>query len=336
MTNSRRANVEINYQGIDISQDLAPFLNSFTYSDNEGCADDIQITLQDRDKKWQGPWLPGKGDIITAQIVTQHWRNENKIEKLNCGKFYVDDVDFKGPPDVITIKAMSIPFKNGGKGAKHTRSWENVGLATIASDIATSAGLELLYDAPNFIYDRVDQVKQTDLAFIKERAKKEGISTKVSNEKLVLYLESKYENQNTIITLKRGTSDVLSYSFKDTAAEEQYREVELTYFDDSKKKTLKYVYTVPGIDEGPTLKINKRAKNLDEAMRWAKAEARQKNKGAKTGKLTIKGAINCVQGVTVNILNFGRFDGKYFIESSSHKIGSGYTTDISIREVLGY
>lgn len=71
-------------------------------------------------------------------------------------------------------------------------------------------------------------------------------------------------------------------------------------------------------------------------MRWAKAEARNKNKHVKTGNLSLLGDENLLQGVTVDIENFGAFDGKYFIESSTHKVTGGYTVDIKIREGLNY
>ncbi len=45
---------------------------------------------------------------------------------------------------------------------------------------------------------------------------------------------------------------------------------------------------------------------------------------------------NLIQGVTINAINFGDFDSKYYIESSSHKVTGGYTTDITIREVSKY
>ena len=159
---------------------------------------------------------------------------------------------------------------------------------------------------------------------------------KVTKEQLVVYDEKSYESKQAVRTIRKGEADIKSYSFNDTAAEEQYQKVEVSYFDDVKKKVLKYVYIVPGVEKGPTLKVNKRAKSLDEAMRWAKAEARNKNKGARKGKITLLGDERLIQGITVNVEGFKAFDGKYFIETSSHKVTGGYTTDISLREVLPY
>lgn len=336
MTNTRRAIADITYMGVNITTDIAPYLKSFTYNDNEGKSDEIQIELVDREKKWQGPWMPQKGDTIDASIRLENWRKEGEVSQLNCGIFYVDDVGLKGPPDTINIKALSVPFKSGGKDTKHTRSWNNANLKTIMGDLASSAGLSLLYDAPNFTYDRVEQNKKTDLAMAKYLAKKEGFSVKVTQGQLVIYDELTYESKGPVRNLTRGDADIENYDFKETAAEEQYKKVELTYWDDKNKKLIKYVYDVPGVKDGPTLKVNKRAKSLDEAKRWAQKEARNKNKSSKSGSMTLMGDESMVQGVTVEVANFGAFDTKYFVESASHNVTGGYTVGIKLREVLSY
>lgn len=333
---ARRTRVKIVYQGIDITTSLEPYLTEFTYTDNEGRADDIQITLQDRDKKWQGPWLPGKGDTIKATIETYNKKREGDFNALNCGTFYVDEVDFSGPPDTIKIKALSIPLAAGGKNAKRSRVWQAVTFSSIASDIAEGSGLKLLFDAPNPYFDRVDQIQKTDLSFFSSLAKKEGISVKVNDEQLIVYDEQSYETKSSVRDIIRNTSDVISFSFKIATADNEYKDAEISYFDASKKKVLKYIYTVPGVEKGPRLKINERVKSLNEAIRRAKKAVRNKNKYNQTGRITVAGDTGLVQGLTIDAKNFGRYDAKYFVESSVHKVTGGYTTDITIRKVLGY
>lgn len=333
---ARRAKVEVVYKGKDITESLEPYLVLFTYTDNEGAGDDVQLTLQDREGKWHGAWFPEKGDAITATIVILNWKKEGHTAKLYCGKFFVDTVDFKGAPDTLTIKALSIPIKESGKNAKNTRSWEKASLSTVAGDIARSAGLSLIYDAPDYIYDRVDQKRQTDLAFIRDRAKREGIAVKVTDGKLVLYDEQQLEAKKTARDIARGESDVLSYTFSLSTADKEYKKVEISYFDSSKKKNVKYTYEVPGVEQGPTLKLNQRAKSLAEAKRIAQKAAREKNKRTRAGKIRMVGDPELIQGLTVDVKNFLKFDGKYFIESATHSVGGGYTADVNIREVLNY
>lgn len=258
------------------------------------------------------------------------------MSQLKCGTFYVDDVAFKGPPDTITIKAISVPFKEGGKDTRHTRSWDKVGLKKIMGVLAASAGLSLFYDAPDFFYDRVEQDKKTNLVFAKELAQKEGLSIKVASGKLVVYDQLDYESKGIVKTIQRGNADVISYDLKESAAEEQYKKVEVSYWNGKQKKLIKYVYTVPGVKDGPTLKVSKRVSSLTEAKRFAQKEARNKNKSSKGGSITLMGDERLLQGVTVELKGFGAFDGKYFVESASHQITGGYTVKVNLREVLGY
>ncbi len=334
--NTRRAKVKITYAGVNITTSLEPYLVDFTYSDNQGKADEIQITLQDREGKWHGPWLPGKGDSIEASIEVENWKKEGHAESLNCGLFYVDEVDYSGPPDTIKIKALSIPLASGGKNEKRSRVWESVTLSAIASDIASGSGLSLLFDAHNPFYDRVDQIKKTDLSFAKELSKKEGITVKISNGQLILYDEQSYENKSSVRDIVKTESDIKGYSFKIATADSEYKECEVSYFDAATKKTLKYVYTVPGVEKGPRLKVNERVKSLDEAKRKAKKAVREKNKYEKTGKITLVGDVRLVQGLTVDVKGFKKYDDKYFIESTVHKVGGGYTVDLNIRKALSY
>lgn len=333
---ARRVKVVAIYKGKDITTSLSEYLTGFSFEDEEGTADTIQIDLQDRHGKWHGPWLPEKHDEIRASIEILNDTHDGSKEVLDCGVFYVDDTSYSGPPDKVSIKAIAIPLPAGGKDEKNSRVWENVMMSQMAGDIAASAGLKLIYDAPDYMYDRAVQDQETDLSYIKKRALKEGIAIKITSEYLVLYEQKKYENKKALLSLKRGVDDIKDYSFKEDSNAKGYKKIEITYFDNQKKKNTKYVYEVPGVSDGPTFKSNERAKNLAEAKRFANNIAREKNKKVKTGSITLKGNPKLLTGYTVQIIGFAKFDGKYFIEKTSHDVTGGYDTKISFREVLSY
>jgi len=47
--------------------------------------------------------------------------------------------------------------------------------------------------------------------------------------------------------------------------------------------------------------------------------------------------VGLVAGVTVMLKGWGGWDGKYIVTKAVHTVGgSGYTTQISLRKVLGY
>lgn len=271
LTNTRRAIIEITYLGVKITKDIAPYLVGFTYNDNEGRLDEIQIELEDRDRKWQKPWLPKKDDEIQATIKLINWKKEGVVTQLNCGTFYIDDVSFKGPPDRVSIKALSLPLKAGGKNTKNSRTWENTTLRKVLEDLAASSGLTLLYDASEYVYDRVEQIRKTDLSFAKELAKREGLATKITDKQLVVYDESFYEKKKTLRRVKRGEHDVKNYDFKESLVDKQYKKIQIMYKDGTKKQSKKYVYDVPGVTEGPTLKLKKNSKLFSRSYEMGKS-----------------------------------------------------------------
>jgi hypothetical protein len=75
----------------------------------------------------------------------------------------------------------------------------------------------------------------------------------------------------------------------------------------------------------------------ENALRKAKAHARENNKKEWTGSLTVVGNPKIIGGVCVNITGFGVYDGKYMVDESSHKVSDGYTTTMKLHRVLeGY
>jgi hypothetical protein len=43
-----------------------------------------------------------------------------------------------------------------------------------------------------------------------------------------------------------------------------------------------------------------------------------------------------VGGVTINMTGWGKYSGKYMVNSASHKIGENYLTTVNAHRVLGY
>jgi len=78
---ARRASVSLIYAGVDISKDIAPDFEGFSYKEvAEGSADSLQLTLQNRDLKWMGSWLPVPGDKISASITQYDWSTPGEVK----------------------------------------------------------------------------------------------------------------------------------------------------------------------------------------------------------------------------------------------------------------
>ncbi|MNW32447.1 phage late control protein GPD [compost metagenome] len=374
--NARRAQVVVNYNGKDITKELSGYLLDFTYTDAEpGTLDDLQINLEDKDRKWSGPWSPSAGDRITAYIKTIGWDKPGEIKRLNCGSFEVDSIDFAGPPDTVSIKAVSLPVSTNVRQEKKTKAWESVTLKSIAAEIAKRAGFSLMYEAHgNPKYDRQDQTDVSDLSFLNDLCKQEGIALKVTGKKLVLFDEYVYEQKPPALTIERGVSDIISYGFSFSTQDVAYAGCEVSYQPSAKKKSpkkkddkdktkaaattdgstskdskkkkekseqpkpIKVIYRPPGAPkDGPILKVSQSVGSQAEAINAARKSLREKNKEAGKATLSLMGNVGLAAGMTITIKGFGRFDGKYIIVSATHAVGgSGYTTNLEIRKALGW
>lgn len=374
----RRVKLHVNYNGKNISESLMNFVTDFSYTDAaSGELDDLTIVVSDRDRKWQKTWMPAEGDKIAAAIEVFDWEKEGQIEKYPCGTFHVDSLSFSGAPDELRIQAASFPISSGVRQEKRTKVWEKVNFSVIAADVAKRAGLKLVREVKTDpTYDRIEQQEKTDFGFLLDLAKQGGIACKVTDGKLVLFDESKFEKGKSVAVFERDKDRIISYSFEWSADNCAYRACELTYEESEKitvidppkedpkgdpkgdpkdtpkrrkkrkkkgrkktiKKTKKVTYVPPGAPKmGPILRVKESAKSQADALRIAKNRLREKNKQANRASMSVMGDIRIAAGVVITIKGFGKFDGKYIVDRVVHQVGgSGYVTNMELRKVLGW
>ena len=331
--NARWAEVVIIYEGVNISRDIAPYLLNFTYTDNASDkADDISFSLEDRERLWVNDWFPTKGDKVKVSIVVHDWNSANRTESLPCGTFEVDQIDCSGPPNQVTIKAISTLVSKPMRQEKHTKAWENVKLSTIAGDMASKNGLALFWDSnEDPFFERRDQVETSDLEFFSTLARDYGIAVKVTDTQLVCYLEEDYEEHAPVGELLFGDKKLINWSFS-TKAAGTYKAAKLQYHDPVKNET--HIVTESSEDgtegTGRTLEINQKADTESDAKKIAKEKLRKANKREITGNITLMGDLRFVGGSNVTISGFGAFDGKYVIEKATHSISGSYTTKLDL------
>ncbi len=343
---SRRTEIQLTFEGTDISEDINKYFQSISYTDNEEDeADDFQIVLDDREDVWIGEWLAssqgaGKGAEISAVIVQKNFFSDGGDKVLDCGIFAVDTVSFSGPPTKVTIKATSIPADSTIKTQKKTKAWEKFKLSAIASEIAGSNGLVSMFESrKDPFYSRVEQISQSDIRFLQRLCKKAGISLKVTAKIIVLFLASEYEGKNPVTTLEKGDANVTKYSFSTTFLDTAYGSCHVQYTDPLSSETYDATYVCPsGEHTDQILEINEEAESNGEALELAEMRLREKNKNEYSASFTIIGNTDLVAGLTVDVVGYGTFDGKYIIETATHSVsGSGYTTALKLRQVLeGY
>lgn len=347
---AKRLTATVRYNQKDISVDLAAHLKGLSYTDNmSGEADTLDLTLEDKAGAWQGSWFPDKGATLEATLNTLNWESLSAGNaSLRLGLFELDEIASNGYPSEVQIRAVSIPSNNKLRGIERTRSWEKAELKIIANDIASGAGMELVYDTEeNPTLERTEQTEQSDLSFLLALTKDHGLALKVTENKVVIFDEAKYETEEPKITIvKPGTfftqgkgiyvTDVLRYSLTNRSRD-IFKACHVRYQHGKKKKIVEATFTDPDKKEGKTLEIREQVETIAEAERLAKKKLREKNCQEWTGSITVPGNLNLVAAVTVALYGFGKFDGSYIITRASHTVGSGYQTSIDFRRCLnGY
>lgn len=280
---------------------------------------------------------PGaKGATISATIVQKNWNSDGKDKTLDCGTFEVDNVSGSGPPTKLSIKATSVFHTSTIRRQKKTKAWENIYLKSIADEIARKNGMKCMFESSyNPHYSRREQVEESDIVFLQELCKKAGISLKVTDKVIVLFEAAMYEKKAAVATLRKGSSNIIRYGFSTSLNDTSYGSCKVSYTDPKTKKTIEYTHKVSTNPQ--VLEINEKVTSAAEAKRLAMTQLREKNKGEFKMNFTLAGNLDLVAGVTVNVKGYGMFDGKYIIESATHKLTGGYTVDIAVRKVLeGY
>lgn len=316
-----------------ISQDGARVYGWVNASDVEGETVTTTKTTKATEKR------AFKGTEIHAMVIQKNPYTDGKDKVLDCGVFEIDSVNYTGPPQKLSIKATSIPYKAKLRQTQHNKTWENTTLKNIGSKIAKDSGMKFMYlSDSNPTYKRREQVNMTDIAFLKKMCKKAGISLKVTSNTIVLFDAADYEKKAEVKKIKAGKGNIFSYSFSTKTADTAYSSCHVIYTDPDTKETIEATYTPENANaDGQTLEVKQKVSSVAEAKELARKSLRAKNKGETTAEFTLVGDVDYVAGITVRVYGYGEFNGKYIVEQATHSITGGYKVQIKLRSCLeGY
>ena len=321
---ARKATVALKYNGVD-----APAPNSFSYTDvASGTSDSISVGMNDRERKWIGPWFPEKGDTLQPTIRADNWDQDGQTSGFSCGTFHVDDFSFAGgPPRRVSIEALAVPTDSSFKTTERTITYEDATLQEIGQEVADRAGVALFYEGPTITLARVEQSNQTDCDFYNGLVKLYGLALKIFNDKLVVFSEATYEGKAAKAKLTEADFEP-SWTWN-TKMVGTYTGVKYQYTNSDQNKT----FTVEAGGGDRILTCNVAADNLTEATAIALAALNEANKGTTTMSVTLKAALGLIATDCVEIVGLGKLSGKYYIEQIVHSLGSGYTMSLSLRKV---
>lgn len=304
------------------------------------CADYIQPSGGGTNADTQ-PSLSVSSLKIRAGILRENWNGDGSDKVLDCGQFELDSIDASGPPATVTIKATALPFSSQIRQTKRSQAWESYTLSGIAREMAARNGMAFLYESADDPYfDRVEQVRESDISFLSALCHNAGVSLKATSNILVLFDQAAYEAKAPVKTIRRRDGSYTKYKLAVGKADTQYASCRVSYSGSGKCiEAIAYVEDYKAdSDKNQQLEITARVGTIAEAKALAEKQLRLHNKYARTATFTMTGAPDLLAGITVQLTDWGSWDGKYIVKQANHTVGSsGYTTTVTLRRVLeGY
>lgn len=317
----------LEYDGKDIGANISPYILDITYTDVlQGEPDDLEINLTDKDHRWKNGWWPQRGDVVRLLIGYEGQ------PLTSCGSFQVDEVELNGPPDTVSLRALSAGVMESLR-TRNTVAYENKTFGEIAEAVALKHGLALV----GTIADekrtrrsrRITQRDEHDLAFLRRLGENEGVIFTIKDKRLVWHDQDVLDEAGAITVIKR--TDMIRFAFRAKTAN-VYNACQVSYHDPKTKRLITHTEKAKGVTTGDTLKLNERCESKADAIVKARAALRGKNGRQVEGTVMVTGAPRLAAGGNVVIEGLGVLDGSYQITKARHSMtrSGGYTTEIDL------
>jgi len=213
------------------SKDITDLLNgrllSLSITDEIGLVSDtLTIELDDRDNVLE---IPPCGAELELYIGYN--------ELYSMGKFIVDEVELKSPPNIMTIigRASNSMFRDmGAFKSPRSYSWENYTLLGIVQTIDKRYGLQesVADEYRKILVQHIAQLDESDSAFIQRLAVDYGASVKVAGGQLLFIepLSGKFPDGTPMPKIDITTNDISEYRMR-LAERAKYGKVIAKYYD---------------------------------------------------------------------------------------------------------
>jgi phage protein D len=237
-----------------------------------------------------------------------------------------------GAPPVAGVLAEDVLMRL--RMTRRMRTWTDATDAEIASAIAREHGLQADVEADGPRLDVVQQLNQSDLAFLRERARL--IQAEIWGTGRTLHFRSRSSRDATAVTLVKG-ADLLSVRLRADLAH-QRGEVTVTGYDAQGRKVIDERagpdvveaeaqggrsgarLVTSALGTSATLRVREVALTSDEAKAWARAEMLRRGRGFVTASGTTIGTPDMVVGSRLRLEQVGEpFEGGgYYVTKVCH------------------
>lgn len=325
VTDAAAPDFRLYFQGNDMAQWVDPMALTITYTDVlESESDTLDVELMDPEQKWCGPWWPGQGDVLQLQLG----RKGGQLRDM--GSFVLDEIAHSGPPDKISLKALSAPTDRALRSNKHA-GYEDTTLPVIAAEVAARNGLTVVGDLAEVPVKRITQANETDLDFLRRLAHEFGYVFSVKGAQVVFQDVSMLHALPSVRSLAR--EDIFTWDLAARQADTPGTITE-SYWDPEQKDLKAFGTAVPG-GRADTHTLRGRSENAIQAARRVGAQAARAACGSITGNIDLDGDPILRAGVNVSLSGLGKLDGRYRIDRATHKVdrSSGYTTQLEVSKL---
>lgn len=319
MQDVRRAEIEVVYEGKNITTPVDRYLESFSYSDiASGESDRIQMDLHDIGKEWTDAWMPSKGDRVSGAVILHNWTEDGKTKKIHCGEFELDEMSFSGRPMKCGFGAVSIPRNEPFNVQARAKTWEGITIRQIAEEIAGRAGIALYYEADDIEIKIIEQNEETDCKFLYSVCADYGLAMKVYANRIIIFDEEDYEGRPSVRAVDE--TDMEGWDYQSTMAG-TYTGAAIRFSDPNDGE--EYEVTIGGGSR--ILEINENADSIEDAERKGIARLNNENKKAVTMKITMMADPALAAALCIDITGMGgKINGKYYIDKvTTKKSGNG-------------
>lgn len=330
MSEARRVETEINWNGKRVDAILTGHLESVSYVDcAKDASDTIDITVENIDMNWMSGWYPKKGDKLDCMFNFTNWDYEGNDWEVDCGRFTLDDMSFIGGSKTMQISAVALPASNSFSVRKRVKTWKKITLRKIGKTISKRYGLKYKYNGPKITVATLEQDEESDMQFMYKICKKYGLGMKIYNEKLVIFDPGKMEQKAAVLAFTPQHFINGNWSFNDSldgvyngarinykSGGEESSETKSVYFGKVKEKSKK----------ARTLKVSETARSRADAKYIACAAINASNEDATTISGDVWPNEKLVAGVCIELQNFGKASGKYMIDKLTINTTAGGST----------
>lgn len=316
-------NFKLIYRGVDISGDMDAMTTSINYTDHiHGEADEIDVTVHDKDGRWQGSWKPEHGDTMELTIF------DGIGGILPCGTFEIDEPNASGSRsgDLMTMRGLAAPVTKPLR-TKRTQAFEKQTLKSVITKVTGDLGLKLEGDIDDLFFERITQRIERDLEFLKRLAEETGHYFGIRGDKAVFTNFKSIDGQKAVFEISRHDGGLIDYDFKFESTG-TFSKGKASYLDQNTAKNTEHEETDSQVITGDTLRLSgQRLENSAHARARIKSALHYANRKGFTGSVSMVGTTRLIAGNTVELVGFGKYSGKRLIDSSSHSLDrSGYSS----------